>query len=76
MGEGSWQDAFLAIQDSSIGDLVSQSLSESLSHLLTTMTTMTTMTTITTMTKMTTMTTITSITKITTKTTMNTETAI
>ena len=65
---------FLAVQDSSIGDLVTQSLSQWVSDILISMTTMTKMTTMTTMATITTMTTITTLTKKTTKTTMTTET--
>ena len=61
---------FLAVQDSSITDIVCRSVGQSQ---LTTITTMTKMTTMTTMTKMTTMKTMT---KMTTKATTTTETVI
>ena len=75
----SFENMFLAVQDSSIGDLVTESLGESSFDFRVTMTTLTTMNTMTTMTTMTTITkitTITSITPITTITTMNTMTTM
>ena len=72
----SFENMFLAVQDSSIGYLVTESLSESSFDFRVTMTTLTTMNTMTTITKINTITTITSITTITTITTMNTMTTM
>ena len=67
--------SFSAVQASSIGDIVTQSVSHLLiSARMTSMTTRTTMTTMTTMTTVTTMSTMTLMTTVTTKTTMNTMT--